>query len=241
MAEDSKNKRLEVILTNLCNQQCTFCFTHSSQDGREFLRFEDFVKALEQGDYSEVSLYGGEPFFHPEFGRFYKHALDTATNVEIVTNGSIVKIINGQNGDFGLGSSVERTKKEIAQYDNPRTTLALSINRELMETNQSLIRALVLYHSVEEARLKYNVGYCKGDRDQLAEEVRSFFRNYGININPFQDVRPLVALGRGENLISKLNRHIPNLRTIYDFLAPSGRIYLVSDQLVKEMRSYVRT
>ena len=156
MAEGSKTKakRLEVILTNLCNQKCTFCFTHSSPSGGEFLRFEDFVKALEQGDYSEVSLYGGEPFFHPEFGRFYKHALDTATNVEIVTNGSIVRIVNGKNGDFDLNSSVEITRKRISEYDNSRTTLALSINRELIETNQNPIRALVLYHAVEE-------GYCQ--------------------------------------------------------------------------------
>ena len=139
-----------------------------------------------------------------------------------------------------MNSSVEITRKRISEYDNSRTTLALSINRELIETNQNPIRALVIYHAVEEARLKYNVGYSKGERDQLAEEVRFFFRNYGADIEPFQNVRPLVALGRGENLISKLNRHIPNLRTIYDFLAPSGIIYQTSDKLVEEMKSYVK-
>ena len=104
MAEGSKNhtKRLEAILTNLCNLRCTFCFTHSSPDGREFLRFEDFARAIEQGNYNKIFLYGGEPFFHPELKRFYEHALTAVGDVEIVTNGSIVRIVNGKNGDFDL-------------------------------------------------------------------------------------------------------------------------------------------
>src|SRR5579875_1863630 len=83
---------VDVYITSLCNRHCTYCFlpqeffssgTRMSLDG-----FAGVVTWSLREGVSEITLLGGEPSLHPQFGDMVSHAAAHGLAVRVVTVGS---------------------------------------------------------------------------------------------------------------------------------------------------------
>src|SRR5579875_36474 len=83
---------VDVYITSLCNRHCTYCFlpqeffssgTRMSLDG-----FAGVVTWSLREGVSEITLLGGEPSLHPQFGDMVSHAAAHGLAVRVVTNGA---------------------------------------------------------------------------------------------------------------------------------------------------------
>ena len=83
-----------VHLTNLCNLNCSHCWSDSGPFGKEIVNFEsliEFVDYAKVQGLSRISLSGGEPLLYPHI----KELIEALTNREI----SMVITINGVQRD----------------------------------------------------------------------------------------------------------------------------------------------
>jgi len=83
-----------ILITNFCNQNCTFCFA-SKEMGSKTLQREmslpDFKKVLSKlksnSSISVVKLLGGEPTLHSQFPEIINASLKHFSYVQVFTNG----------------------------------------------------------------------------------------------------------------------------------------------------------
>ena len=95
-------RRYVLVLTNLCNLSCTFCFQErKKRDDR--MRVEDWAKVINQiPKNSRITLTGGDPFMFKDFETIFSKANEIAetnmiTNGLLLTNQKIEKLINEDN------------------------------------------------------------------------------------------------------------------------------------------------
>ena len=92
MYNNSMIKRIYIEITNQCNLNCTFCKQNSRTP--HFMSFEQFEHVLNNiGDTSKY-LYlhvQGEPLLHPKLKEFISLARSKNFNIQIATNGSLLK------------------------------------------------------------------------------------------------------------------------------------------------------
>lgn len=85
-------KTIYVHLTNKCRLSCPSCYGNCSPCGRQFIKFEEFKEAVRWYDNwpIEVSLEGGEPFFHPHICLFleYLAAMENVKKIYLCTSGT---------------------------------------------------------------------------------------------------------------------------------------------------------
>ena len=67
-------RRYVLVLTNLCNLKCTFCFQErKKRDDR--MRTEDWIKVINQiPKNSRITLTGGDPFMFKDFETIFSKA-----------------------------------------------------------------------------------------------------------------------------------------------------------------------
>lgn len=88
----AKFDRVYIEISNICNLQCSFC-PEVERDKKimEFALFKSTIDQL-QGLTSEVTFHlMGEPMTHPEFGRFLAYCEQVKMNVQLTTNGTLIK------------------------------------------------------------------------------------------------------------------------------------------------------
>ncbi len=88
---------MNVILTDLCNRRCVYCFAQlklsddekSARSSSHMLAadFDYCLDLLEKAGDPILQLLGGEPTLHPEFIHFVKKGLKRGFSINIFTNG----------------------------------------------------------------------------------------------------------------------------------------------------------
>ncbi len=86
-----------ILLTNRCNQKCSYCFAKSEMEKKnKEMSFSDFEKVLDflgGSREKKVRLMGGEPTLHPKFKEIVEASLKRGFSVQIFTNGIFDKNI----------------------------------------------------------------------------------------------------------------------------------------------------
>jgi len=218
---------------------CKPCFTHSSPKGDQFIDFETLVDILDGREYDSPNLYGGEHFLHPQSEEIYKFLLDKYGKIIIYTNGSQVPSVRDEDNNIDLENCIEATRKNMAPCDNKLTKVYLSINSELMKQGPNLLNAVILHHALKEAELAFSIRYFKGERKQVLDQFERIRQSDGISKRKFT-VYPYVAMGRGENLGSRVLQIGLDRESLVDFIMPSGEVLSNHYQVSQMMKSYVQ-
>lgn len=86
-----RTRILYVNLTYYCDNDCTFCFSHTTGCGSRRIAEEDFLHALHEFhpcDRDVIVINGGEPSLHPGFVRIVNHILSSTDSfLKVYTNG----------------------------------------------------------------------------------------------------------------------------------------------------------
>lgn len=81
-----------LMVTDRCNQGCTYCFARDWTAGHEvhgvtFERLDRYLDFLERSGYQVLELIGGEPTIGPTFPAIVRHALRRGFRIKLFTNG----------------------------------------------------------------------------------------------------------------------------------------------------------
>jgi radical SAM protein with 4Fe4S-binding SPASM domain len=90
-------KRVYIEITNVCNLECGFCPRTSRKP--EFMARDIFGRILnEVRDHSKYLRFHvmGEPLLHPDIGLFLDMCHEAGCNVNIATNGTLIKKVKDQ-------------------------------------------------------------------------------------------------------------------------------------------------
>ena len=85
-------KKMYIEITNICNMNCSFCPPHNRRN--EYMNLSDFKTILSKIRPYTKYIYlhvKGEPMLHPQFDEFVKIAHDNGFNVNVTTNGTLLK------------------------------------------------------------------------------------------------------------------------------------------------------
>jgi len=83
-----------IILTNICNQKCPYCFAKKEMSvgarrGKKEMSFENFKTVLEffkKNEEKEIRLLGGEPSLHSRFKKIVDYAINKTFCVRLFSN-----------------------------------------------------------------------------------------------------------------------------------------------------------
>ena len=95
-------RRYVLVLTNLCNLSCTFCFQERKKRA-DRMKTEDWLKVIGQiPKNSRITLTGGDPFMFQDFETIFSKANEIAetnmiTNGLLLTDQKIEKLVNEKN------------------------------------------------------------------------------------------------------------------------------------------------
>ena len=82
-------RRYVLVLTNLCNLRCTFCFQERKKRP-DHMTTEDWLKFIEQiPNNSRVTLTGGEPLVYKDFDKIFQKCNENK-ETNIITNGLLL-------------------------------------------------------------------------------------------------------------------------------------------------------
>jgi MoaA/NifB/PqqE/SkfB family radical SAM enzyme len=87
----SRYRRLDIGLSEVCNLQCNMC---RRPQEKASMPFESVARILVEGrliGVTTISFSGGEPFAHPRFRDILEVALPLGLDIELVTNGTLVR------------------------------------------------------------------------------------------------------------------------------------------------------
>lgn len=87
-------KKIYLEITNNCNLDCSFCIKNNRQ--KKFMSIDDYKLILEKIKNHTKYLYfhvSGEPLLHPYINDFINIANDNNFNINITTNGYLIKRI----------------------------------------------------------------------------------------------------------------------------------------------------
>ena len=95
-------RRYVLVLTNLCNLSCTFCFQERKKraDRMTTQNWIDFIKQIPKN--SRVTLTGGDPFMFKDFEKIFSKVNEVAetnmiTNGLLLSNQKIEKLVSEKN------------------------------------------------------------------------------------------------------------------------------------------------
>ena len=95
-------RRYVLVLTNMCNLKCTFCFQERKKR-EDRMRAKDWINLLDQiPKNSRITLTGGDPFMFKDFETIFSKANKIAetnmiTNGLLLTNQKVEKLVNEDN------------------------------------------------------------------------------------------------------------------------------------------------
>lgn len=114
-------KKVYIEITNNCNLSCDFCIKNTRKN--KFMNINDFEIILNKLKEHTNYLYFhvlGEPLMHPKINEFINLAKENNFNINITTNGYLIKrIINNKNIrqiNISLHSFNEKYKKTLEDY-----------------------------------------------------------------------------------------------------------------------------
>lgn len=177
-----------INVTGICNLQCRYCFFQPR--AMEVMKWEDFKRALYELSSNKVfllNLSGGEPFTHPEIGRFLLFAHAEFDHVVLLSNGTIlslehinvIKEIINMKGIFPIQVSLDSIYPQINSITRGYTTKVIENIKVLSKINAQVSIAMVIS--------KFNISKILESITFLSKYTKYF------HLMPFQ---PVKALGR---------------------------------------------
>jgi len=93
--------RLRILLTNKCDKKCFTCLNEFQSKGIDFISpifvkkyvYEYVQLCKSKKVYPIISLSGGEPGLHPEFGLILEEAKNSGAKIQVNTNGLVDDVI----------------------------------------------------------------------------------------------------------------------------------------------------
>ena len=155
---DLMPRRYVLVLTNLCNLSCTFCFQERKKR-EDRMTTENWLNVLDQiPKNSRITLTGGDPFMFKDFAKIFKRANEVAetnmiTNGLLITDQKIEKLLNEKNfkvlaisidtiGNYNRDVKKKDWKKLVNQLnkfvtlrDKNRIQTALDIKTVILDEN----------------------------------------------------------------------------------------------------------
>jgi len=116
------------MLTDYCNQNCSYCFAKKMMDkGKGNISTDNFKKAvnfiIKSGE-KKIGLIGGEPTLHPEFLVLIDYVIGKVKTTLLFTNGIIEKDISRKLGDIeDEGFSVLLNLNDKSSYSSRQLEL----------------------------------------------------------------------------------------------------------------------
>jgi MoaA/NifB/PqqE/SkfB family radical SAM enzyme len=111
---------IDLYITSACNRLCSFCFLSTDLLRSRQMMSTDMARGIVEwataGDVEEITILGGEPALHPEFGGIVRMAHDLDRSVRTVTNGS-AHFRRALGGDRGLTEMLSRVAVSIDSPD----------------------------------------------------------------------------------------------------------------------------
>jgi len=139
-----------ILITNYCNQNCSFCFAKQLMSDSKILKemsienFKRLLKKIKRTKNTQViKLFGGEPTLHPQFKAFVELALNEFPYVNVFTNGIVPDekinvlqkhfprisfIINMQTPGFEHNPQIQQKVIDLIKKLSAKTGVTLSIN-----------------------------------------------------------------------------------------------------------------
>ena len=180
---------INVILTQVCNRQCPYCFARDmlslgARSGFDFMTPELFEAALALAERSrapEIRFLGGEPTLHPNFVSFAEKVLSRGLKLLVFSNGLI------PSGPFDFLKRC--TPKQVG--------LLVNVNDEDSYAPGEYQR---LKARLEALGRKVTCGYNIGGPDFSLEPV--------IKLVPELGLYPSIRLGLAHPVLSGRNRYV---------------------------------
>lgn len=129
-------KMLSIKINNRCNMRCSFCVDRDGRDGKTINVKEMANKAIEECDYKEVIITGGEPFLNFEEViqlatelRPHKSRIVLNTNGSLLTESKVVR----------LNGIIDELQVSIHHYEEDKNDLVFGSHISLKKIKQSLI------------------------------------------------------------------------------------------------------
>lgn len=181
-----------ILLTNICNRQCNFCFAGSriniakGEKNNDLYMSRDKLRHIMQfqqrsGD-RQLRLLGGEPTLHPEFISIVEEALAKKFHVHIFTNGIMKKGI----ADFLGGLPAEHI------------SLLCNISPQVKDTESKIKkRDYALHRLGEKAQVGMTLTEPEFDLTLLFEAIDTFGLRKHIRIGIAQPI-----VGRDNDFLS---------------------------------------
>lgn len=109
----SRYERMDIGLSEVCNLSCLMCRRPQEKEFMPRKRVLSYFREARRIGVKTLSFSGGEPFVHPDFRDLIHDAIALGFEVELVTNGTLVKA-----SDIAL---LEKLKCVTVSIDGPQT------------------------------------------------------------------------------------------------------------------------
>jgi MoaA/NifB/PqqE/SkfB family radical SAM enzyme len=87
----SRYERIDIGLSEVCNLKCNMCRRPQDKEEISLDRAKELLTEGRAIGVNTLSFSGGEPFVHKDFREILEFALDAGYQVELVTNGTLVR------------------------------------------------------------------------------------------------------------------------------------------------------
>ena len=130
-----KFKKIYIEINNTCNFSCSFCI-HTDRE-KKYMSIEEFKHIIKEiKDYTDyVYLHiMGEPLLHPHLNEFISICKDNNINVNITTNGSLLKqkeeiLLNNSIRQLNVSlHSIEKEDEHFYKYIDETLEIIKNIN-----------------------------------------------------------------------------------------------------------------
>ena len=122
MMEPEFPESIDLKITNYCNNNCTFCYANSSNEGKHGKKI--FIKNIisQMKPFTEIAIGGGNPLEHPDLLEILEYAKDrnvicnmTLKDIDAINNIDLINDLyqNGLIASFGISPTSIKTIKEL--------------------------------------------------------------------------------------------------------------------------------
>lgn len=207
---------LRISVTNNCNFRCTYCMPmeafavdHPFLSGDQLLSFTEILRVIEAVrplGLKKVKLTGGEPLLRPRLPELVRDLKERFPDLEVglITNGRhLVPLL-----DDLRAAGLDSVTISIDALD-PKAFASMSGNGQRVEI---ILEAIERAHETF-GRVKLNTVLLRGENDDQAEVLASFFRRSGFILRfiEFMDVGTINRWSRdrvvsGDEVLGRLRR-----------------------------------
>ncbi len=152
-----------LLLTNSCNRSCPYCFALKEKGEKTgFLSRENLRQVLEflkSSGTRDISLLGGEPTLHPEFGSILNYILGEGFRVKVFSNALIRP----------------ESLNALVKTESPGLNVILNVNHPHQNSRQEWRRILKTLEMLgPKATLAYNIYQSQLELDFIPELIKKY-------------------------------------------------------------------